>query len=172
MAGGGGSDRAASAAPPSSRAVTVDRLAHEGIPEICALYKRVWDRYPDLPGDRAGEWVPTELGFASWMEDGIYFVARQNGRTIGAIGCERRDGNLRIVRLAVDPDFRRQGVGTALARQAVEWARRARVGSIWVDALRRFDAAAALFLRLGFVECGGFHRHYWNEDVRLFEKTL
>ncbi len=155
-----------------NRAVSVDRLAHEGIPEVCALYKRVWDQFPELPGDRAREWTPGPLEFTSWMEGVTYFVARSDGHTVGAIGCETRAGSCRIVRLAVDPDHRRQGIATALTQQALEWARHARCGSIWADPLSRFTAAAALFQRLGFSECGVFHRHFHNEDLKLFEKLL
>jgi RimJ/RimL family protein N-acetyltransferase len=155
-----------------ARALAVERLAHEGIPEICALYKRVWDQFADLPGDRSRDWVPTPLEFTSWMEDGTYFVVRADGRIVGAIGLELRHGSCRIVRLAVDPDYRRRGIATALTEQAVDWARRGRLGSIWADALSRFAPAANLFQRLGFSECGLFHRHFWNEDVRVFEKPL
>ena len=152
--------------------LSIERITHESIPDVCALYKRVWDHFPELPADLVKAWSPSPLEFSSWMEGVVYFSARVDGRTVGVIGCEVRDGSCRIVRLAVDPDGRRKGVGSALVLQAVEWARKSKSQSVWGDALGRFTAAAALLKRLGFDECGVFHRHYFGEDVRLFEKVL
>lgn len=163
----------AKAAAPSRPPIVVERLTHHDIPEICSLYKRVWDQFrPDLPAELVKEWEPTPLEFTSWMEGVTYFAARRDGRMVGAIGCEVTEGSCRLLHLAVDPEARRQGVATSLTNAAVEWAKHSNTTSIWIDALARFGAAAQLFKKLGFAECGSLHRHYWNEDVRLFEKLL
>ncbi len=180
MAAQGDSQRGDERSPPPSgktagagKPIVVERLTHEDVNDICALYKRVWDGYRnELPNELVKAWQPSPLEFTSWMEGVTYFAARRDGRMIGAIGCEIADGSCRLVHLAVDPDARRQGVATALTSATVEWARRNSAGSIWADALSRFTAAGEVFLKLGFAECGLFHRHYWNEDVRLFEKLL
>jgi ribosomal protein S18 acetylase RimI-like enzyme len=161
--------KAASATKP----LVVERLTHADIPDIVQLYKRVWDSFrPDLPSELVKAWEPSALEFSSWMEGVTYFAARRDGKMIGAIGCEISEGTCRIVHLAVDPEHRRQGVATALTTAAVEWARHSGTGSIWADALARFTQAAEMFKELGFTECGILHRHYFNEDVRLFEKLL
>jgi GNAT superfamily N-acetyltransferase len=153
--------------------LTVERLSHQDIPEICALYKHVWETFrPELPPEMVKSWAPTPLEFTSWMEGVTYFAARRDGRMIGAVGCELNDASCRIVHLVVDPDHRRQEIGTALAGAAIEWARHNNSNAVWVDALARFTAAAEMFKRLGFAEAGVLHRHRWNEDVRLFEKPL
>ena len=179
MAGEGGSERderAASAvakasAPP--KPLVVERLTHQDINDITALYKRVWDSFrPELPAELVKAWEPSALEFSSWMEGVTYFAARRDGRMVGAIGCEIADGSLRLVHLVVDPEARRQGVATALTTAATEWARHNGTAAIWVDALARFTAAAQLFKRLGFAECGVLHRHRWGEDVMLFERLL
>jgi ribosomal protein S18 acetylase RimI-like enzyme len=154
------------------RPIVVERLTHGDIPEICALYKRVWEGFQGLPPELIKAWQPSPLEFTSWMEGVTYFAARRDGRMIGAIGCAVADGSCRLLNLAVDPEHRRQGVGTQLATAAVEWARHASSASVWVDALARFDAAAAMFRKLGFTESGTLHRHYFREDVRLFERLL
>jgi len=154
------------------KAIVVERMTHEAIPEICGLYKRVWDHFPDLPTELVKAWEPTPLEFTSWMEGVTYFSARVDGKMIGAIGCEMEDGACRLLQLAVDPEGRRQGVGTALVHQALEWARKSKSHSVWADSLERFAGAAELFKKLGFTESGVLHRHHWGEDVRLFEKLL
>lgn len=180
MAAQGSSDRGEPRSPPPvaknaapKSPLLVERLAHQDIPEICALYKRVWETFrPELPSELVKSWSPTPLEFTSWMEGVTYFAARRDGRMVGAVGCELTDGSCRIVHLVVDPENRRQEIGTALAGAATEWARHSNSNAVWVDALARFTAAAEMFRRLGFAEAGVLHRHRWNEDVRMFEKLL
>jgi [ribosomal protein S18]-alanine N-acetyltransferase len=176
----GGSDRGDERAVPAvakgnaaPKPPVVERLTHLDVNDICALYKRVWDAFrPELPAELVKAWEPSPLEFTSWMEGVTYFSARRDGKMIGAIGCAIRDGSLQIVHLAVDPEARRQGIGTALINASLEWGRHNKANAVWVDALARFQAVAALLKDLGFAECGVLHRHRWNEDVRLFEKTL
>ncbi len=180
MAAQGGSDRgeargespgakSASAAKP----IVVERLTHQDVNDICALYKRVWEAFrSDLPAEVLKTWQPTPLEFTSWMEGVTYFAARRDGKMIGAIGCRVADGSCQLLNLAVDPESRRQGVATALTAAAVEWARHANARSVWVDALAKFTAAAEVLKRLGFVEAGVLHRHFFGEDVRLLEMIL
>jgi GNAT superfamily N-acetyltransferase len=157
----------------SVKPIVVERLTHQDVNDICALYKRVWESYrPTLPGELIKAWQPTPLEFTSWMEGVTYFAARRDGRMIGAIGCRVSDQSCRLVHLVVDPEHRRQGVATALTAAAIEWARHANTRSVWVDALAKFEAAAEVLKRLGFTDAGMLHRHYFGEDVRLLEMTL
>jgi ribosomal-protein-alanine N-acetyltransferase len=179
VAGEGSSDReprgaaAAEKARAPTKPIVIERLTHQDINDICALYKRVWDAFKgNLAPELVKAWQPTPLEFTSWMEGVTYFAARRDGRMIGAIGCEISDGTCRLMHLAVDPEARRQGVATALTHAAIEWARHSQSRSVWADALARFTEATGVFKSAGFVECGVLHRHYWNEDVRLFELLL
>jgi len=151
----------------------VERLTHNDIPDVVQLYKRVWESVePVLPGELAKAWTPNALEFTSWMEGVTYFAARRDRHLIGAVGCEISEGSCRLLHLAVDAEARREGVATALLHAAAEWARHNGCHSIYIDALSRFGQAAELFLHLGYVESGVLHRHYFGEDVRLFEKLL
>ncbi len=172
-----GTDRGAERAPSKANGapVTVERITHQDVPEICALYRRVWDAPAapaGVPTELVKSWQPTPLEFTSWMEGVTYFAARRDGRLLGVVGCEVAHGNCHLVHLAVDPEARRQGVASALVAASVEWARHASAAQLWADALSRFPAATALFKHLGFSECGVLHKHEWNEDVRLFERIL
>ena len=180
MAAQGSADRGEPAPSPAVAKVApvpkpliVERLTHHDIPEICALYKRIFEPMKnELPPEVLKAWTPSPLEFTSSMEGVTYFAARRDGKLIGAIGCETLDGACRLIDLAVDVEHRRQGIATALTTAALEWARHNASRSVWVDALARFEHAAALFKHLGFAEAGLLHRHYWNEDVRLFEMAL
>ena len=168
-----GSERAGGAPESRARPLTVERITHQDVPAICALYKKVWDSDPSgLPSEFVKAWQPTPLEFTSWMEGVTYFAARRDGRLVGAVGCAIEHGSCRLVHLAVEPEARRQKVATALVAAALEWARHANTAVVWAEALARFTAAAALFKSLGFVESGVLHKHQWNEDVHLFERLL
>ncbi len=157
----------------SPGALLVERLTHEDIPAIAALYRRVFESFrPELPPELLKSFVPNPLEFTSWMENVTYFAARRDGKMIGAVGCEIADGSCRLVHLGVDPEHRRESVGTTLVNAAVAWARHNACNSVWIDVMARFNGAAALFKHLDFAECGVLHRHHVNEDVRFFEKLL
>jgi GNAT superfamily N-acetyltransferase len=167
-------ESAGSAAPAPPTAVAVGRITHQDVPEMCALFKRVWDAPPvtGIPAELLKSWQPTPLEFTSGMEGVTYFAARRDGRLVGAIGCEVERGSCRLLHLAVDADARRAGVATALLTAAVEWARHSNAAVVWGSALARFTAVPPLLKKLAFAECGLLHRHEWGEDVRLFERTL
>jgi [ribosomal protein S18]-alanine N-acetyltransferase len=153
--------------------VTVERITHQDVPAICALYKKVWDPAPSgMHAEYVKSWQPTALEFTSWMEGVTYFAARRDGRLVGIVGCELRHGSCRMMNLAVDPDVRRQGVASALVAAAVEWAKKGNAASVWIDSLGRFAPATALFQHLGFVLAGVLHKHEWGEDVNLFERVV
>jgi GNAT superfamily N-acetyltransferase len=155
---------------PTPAGVVIDRVSHEDIPEICALYKRVWDApHAGIPTEFLKSAVPSPLEFTSRMEGVTYFVAREGKRLLGIVGSAFSEGNCRLVDLAVDGDARRKGIATALVLTAVDWARRNRANVVWIDSLDKFTEAKALFQHLGFAEAGQLRRHRWNEDVRLFE---
>jgi GNAT superfamily N-acetyltransferase len=176
-----GSDRGAERSPGASGKspekvavpVVVERVTHQEVPAICTLYKRVVDAQPNgLPSELLKTWQPTPLEFTSWMEGVTYFVARRDGRLIGSVGCEVRHGACHLVHLVVDPEFRREGVATALVGTALEWARRSNATVVWVDPLAKLTPIVALLKHLGFAESGVLHKHMWAEDVRVFERLI
>ncbi len=151
----------------------VERITHEDIPAVTALYKKVWEYEPTgLPAELVKSWQPSPLEFTSWMEGVTYFAARRDGHVVGVLGCELEHGSCHLVDLAVDPEARRQGVASALIVAAMDWAKRSNALEVWVEVLARFTAAAALFTHREFVECGVLHKHHWYEDVRVFERLL
>jgi GNAT superfamily N-acetyltransferase len=173
--GGGdhGPGMAARFAEKGAAPMTVERVTHQEVPAICALYKKVVETQPsDLPIELLKGWLPTPLEFTSWMEGVTYFVARRDARLIGSIGCEIRHGACHLVHLVVDPEFRRQGVATALVGTAVDWARRSNAAVVWIDPLAKLTPAVALLKHLGFSEAGVLRKHMWAEDVRVFERTI
>ncbi len=163
----------ASPAEPSPPGLLVAQATHSDIPDICALYKKIWEEFKGkIPNEFEKTWQPTPLEFTSQMEGVTFFAARRDRRLIGILGCSMADGSARIVHVAVEPEYRKQGVGRALLMSGIEWAKKANAASLWTEPLTRFAHAISLFKKLGFHETGVFHKHLWKEDVQLLEMVL
>lgn len=161
------------APPPTAHPIVVERITHQDIPEICNLFKRVWEPYlVGMPQEVQREAQPTPLEFASGMEGVTYFSARRDGRLVGVGGFELVDGAGRLVKLCVDAEHRRKGIGSAILQASIEWARHAGAKSIWAELMSRYVEGGHLLLDRGFLETGILHRHYYGEDVRQFEMIL
>jgi amino-acid N-acetyltransferase len=81
---------------------------------------------------------------------GHYFVVREDdGRVVGVVGLEvhGEDGLLRS--LAVDTDYRGQGLGAALVGAALDRAKLLGLGTVYLLTTTARD----YFARLGFVSC-------------------
>lgn len=83
--------------------------------------------------------------------------ASQGGRVLGCGIGDRHQGQTRIINLAVDPAFRRRGVGTALLR-ALEAALPR--GDLLLMVEQENSAAQALYQREGYVTVGTATDYY------------
>jgi len=98
------------------------------------------------------------LSILSIFPNVVFLVARSD--TLPVAGCviaDRHRGNIRIMNLAVNPDARRQGVGTALLR-GVEAAFPA--GDFVLMAEEWNTGAQALYEREGYQRSGIAHDYY------------
>jgi len=153
--------------------VIVERITHQDVPAVCALFKKVWENETTgLPAELVKSWQPSPLEFTSWMEGVTYFAARKDNHLVGVVGCEIDHGSCQLVDLVVDPEHRRHGVGASLIASALDWAKRSDAPEVWAEVLSRFTAAGALLAHQEFKECGVLRKHLWHEDVRLFERLL
>jgi GNAT superfamily N-acetyltransferase len=153
--------------------LVIERLTHEDVPDMVQLLRRVWEPYmAGMPPEVQKQWQPTPLEFTSGMEGVTYFCAKRDNRLIGFVGCKLAAGACQLVNVAVDADHRRHGIGTALLAAALGWAQHANARSIYVEVLERFQDAKNMFRATGYKEAGDLHRHFFGEDVRLYEKIL
>lgn len=94
---------------------------------------------------------------------GSFDVIEVDGRPAGRLYVDRRPGDLRIVDIAVLPEFRNRGVGRRLIEQLqAQAAAEGRIVSVHVEAHNR---AAALYERLGFAlaeDLGVYRRMEWT----------
>ena len=86
-----------------------------------------------------------------------FLVAHRGGAVVGCAIGDRHDGHARVINLAVDPDARRRGVGTALLR-ALETALPR--GDVLLMVEAENAAAQALYRREGYLPAGTAGDYY------------
>jgi ribosomal protein S18 acetylase RimI-like enzyme len=73
-----------------------------------------------------------------------------------------------IANMAVHPDFRRRGIGTALVRRARQWAKGLALQSLVVELTTKNYPALSFCRKFGFEFCGFNDHYYTNQDIALF----
>lgn len=118
----------------------------------------------------AGEWrsVGDERRYLKalrrYTHAAVFVAEREDGTLVGRLSVGRdphpASAHVADVGLMVAFDARRQGVGTALLRAAVEWARRTGVRKLELHVFPWNEAAMALYERFGFEREGYRKQHY------------
>lgn len=87
--------------------------------------------------------------YQSVFPDADYLVILETEAPAGRLYIHRSDNDMRIIDIAILPNYRGRGIGTALLRDILdEGEQKGRTVSIHVE---RFNRALQLYLRLGFV---------------------
>jgi putative acetyltransferase len=99
----------------------------------------------------------------SWTPDGAEIVAVAEGRVIGHLGVSRESGpitaHVASLGMAVAPEWRGRGVGSALVAEAFRWARWAGIEKLALSVYPDNEGALALYRRFGFVSEGRLVGH-------------
>ncbi|HEU4521836.1 MAG TPA: GNAT family N-acetyltransferase [Thermoanaerobaculia bacterium] len=97
-----------------------------------------------------------------------FFIIEKDGRPIGRLYLDRQPEDLRIVDIALMPEWRGSGIGTMLLKEILEEAERSGTDvSIHVE---HFNPAMKLYTRLGFehVDTNGvYHLMRWRSTNRV-----
>lgn len=112
-------------------------------------------------------------GAAVWSPESYLhhrcFVAELEGRVAGYIVFQRiSEDETEILNLAVDPEYRRRGVASALLRAVIERSR----GRLWLEVRVSNAAARRLYRKFGFVETGIRQNYYANPPEDGIVMTL
>lgn len=99
---------------------------------------------------------------------GLY-VAYENGvRGFVDVRAAEPDHVAYIANLAVQPMYRRTGIGTRLVRAALDWASQQRLRLALLNTSTKNYPAICFFQKLGFKFCGFNDQYYANRDIALF----
>lgn len=116
----------------------------------------------------------------SWDERGANLVAVDGDRVVGSLSIRRDDHpatwHVATLGMFVVAGHRGRGLGGALMREALRWAREHRVERVELTVYPHNEPAIALYRRFGFVEEGRLVRHakksYGYEDEILMAVWL
>ncbi|MCR4436221.1 MAG: ribosomal protein S18-alanine N-acetyltransferase [Clostridiales bacterium] len=106
----------------------------------------------------------------------MYFTAGVNGKIVGYAGMWKVFDEGHITNVAVHPEFRRSGVGSALIEYLIETAKENGIARMTLEVRRSNLAAQKLYRKYGFKECGTRKAYYadnsedalimWKDDIR------
>jgi ribosomal protein S18 acetylase RimI-like enzyme len=105
-----------------------------------------------------------------WQRGEGFWIAEVDGevRAYADVLAQPWQGIAWIANLAVDRGFRCQGIGTALVRQAREWAWEQGLRTILAEITTKNYPALCFYRKLGFRFCGFNDHFYRNQDIALF----
>ncbi len=103
-----------------------------------------------------------------------WLVAEEQGRIAGYVGSQSVLDAADMMNIAVDPDFRRQGIGEQLIVALMEQLRKKNVIALLLEVRVSNAPAIALYEKLGFEQVGRRPRYYHNpkEDALILRKEL
>lgn len=101
-----------------------------------------------------------------------YLTARINGMIVGYAGMWQVFDEGHITNIAVHPEFRSNGVGSALLQKLIENSKRLGITRMTLEVRKSNTAAQRLYEKYGF-ESGGIRKAYYadnNEDALIMWK--
>ena len=103
----------------------------------------------------------------------VSFLAHSGRRVVGRIVLSRHWNEFAYVNhLAVEPSFRRSGVGFALVQQAIEWSQAERLAGVMLETRNNNVGACKLYERCGFRLRGFDQDLYRGRDPHTTEIAL
>lgn len=108
------------------------------------------------------------------LDKGIFLVVERDGQAIGYVGCQTVLDEGYITNVAVSPDCRRQGVGSALIEELARRARAQGLSFVTLEVRASNASAIALYEGAGFGRVGVRKNFYTapSEDAVLMTLFL
>lgn len=144
------------------RSARVDDLAAI---QNCA--RRAYMHYVDRIG---GEPAPMVADFAGQIVNGSIHVVEDERRVCGFIVLYPRGDHIHVENVAIDPEFQRHGLGTALLEFAEQQVHAHGRRAIELHTNEKMTENLEFYPRLGYVETArrtedGFSRVYFRKEV-------
>jgi RimJ/RimL family protein N-acetyltransferase len=124
---------------------------------------------PPIPRERWRD------GFESNVDDGYcvnVVAADENDRLIGQLDARGRENRAAEIGMAVVPEWRGRGVGTALMQACVDWARERGIHKLTLHVWPHNEAALRLYEKFGFEREGLLRGHYKRQDGELWDAVV
>ncbi len=109
-------------------------------------------------------------GYAQVIQQRQVMVAENGGNVVGILVLGKMDEGFKLINIAVEPSFQRQGVGKALLQFAEAEARRLGHETILLSTNEKMTENQALYSKIGYVEYdrrveNGYSRVYMRKKL-------
>jgi N-acetylglutamate synthase-like GNAT family acetyltransferase len=106
------------------------------------------DNAPKHPSFCTPEWIIADIERGQQ-----YFIVTEEGKSAGCVAFEQPESEVAYLnRLAVLPECRKKGLGTALVEHIVEYSRKKKVRTISIGIIAEHTELKDWYTRQGFVE--------------------
>jgi [ribosomal protein S18]-alanine N-acetyltransferase len=139
----------------------IRRLTYADLPQVVAIERRAF----------TSPWSLAMFVLELSKPSGVCLAATSEEELVGYLVCSRYDTVWHVMNIAVDPDRRRRGIGTALIAALLE-----RVGpeaQVTLEVRHSNGGAQRLYERFGFRSAGVRPRYYADngEDAVIMWRT-
>ena len=139
-------------------APVIDSMREGDVPDVASMDETTRMNEDHLRTELARTWART-------------WVAREGTDVVGYLLTWHVADELHVMNVATRADRRRRGVGSALMREAIAYARDKQVKHILLEVRRSNAAAIALYRVFGFFAMG-VRARYYPDDEDAVEKVL
>ena len=121
-----------------------------------------------------GEFKGSQVAGAASLGDQTGWIAREGFELTGFLIARRILQDLEILNFAMRPEARRQGTGSALLREALEWGNSFKAEKAFLEIRASNQSALRFYARFGFEVTGRRPRYYTApvEDALLLTANL
>ncbi len=129
----------------ADRIAAIIRASHQ---DVAQMFHITRDNNPKHPSFCTRDWV-----LADFERGEEYFLYETGSRTAGCVAFEQPDSETAYLnRLSVLPSCRQRGIGAALVRFIIDYARSKRVRTISIGIIAAHAALKNWYAGLGFIE--------------------
>lgn len=116
---------------------------------------------------------PDERKISAYLDGSRAFVAAFSGGVVGVLVLKPSDAvEAEIMNIAVEPDYRRKGIGSALVRFAVDRVREMGLARLVVGTGNSSLGQLGFYQRLGFRICGFTPDYFSDYNPPIFEDGI
>ena len=151
-------------------AMTIRPIREDDFEELLAAFEVIASE---------GRWIGTEapVDHERWRDriqesisaGGAQFVVDVGGRLVGSGGLKQVVPGLFQIGMALLPEWRGKGIGSALLTEMLGWARRHGAYKITLQVWPHNQAAIALYEKFGFEREGYLRRHWRRRNGELWD---
>ncbi len=154
--------------------VVVRPAGQEDLDDLVALYAAVAAEGRWIGGEAPVDVALRRARMAERLDrpDARVLVADDGGRVVGQLGIELAPYGVADLGMLVADGWRGRGVGSALLRAGIAWARDAGAHKVALQVWPHNQAAIALYEKFGFEREGYLRRHYRRRNGELWDAVV